>query len=100
MFVLSSFYISSGAKYWPYKNILTSKFSYLLFPNPTHKTKTGTANRWKTTNSNSPGSIKLSSQPTIGVWICCAFYLFHATKKNPNFKCYYFKQSIFLGKRT
>jgi len=26
-----------------------SKSSYLLFSNPTHKTKTGTANRWETT---------------------------------------------------
>jgi len=26
------------------KIFLTSKFSYLLFPNPTHKTKTGTTN--------------------------------------------------------
>jgi hypothetical protein len=33
----------------PAKIFLTSKFSYLLFCNPTHKTKTGTANRWETT---------------------------------------------------
>jgi hypothetical protein len=30
-------------------------FSYLLFSNPTHKTKPGTANRWETTSSNSAG---------------------------------------------
>jgi hypothetical protein len=73
MFVLIPFCISSGAKYWPYKNILTSNLSYLLFRNLTHKTKTGTANRWKTDNSNSPGPIKLSSQPTTGLRIRCAF---------------------------
>jgi hypothetical protein len=41
----------------PAKIFLTSKFSYLLFSNPTHKTKSGTANRWETTNSNPPGLI-------------------------------------------
>jgi hypothetical protein len=46
------------------KIFLTSKLSFFS-PNPsaTHKTKTGTSNRWETTNSNSPGPIKLSSQP-------------------------------------
>jgi len=34
---------------WPFKNVFTSKFSYLLFCNPTHNTETGTANRWATT---------------------------------------------------
>jgi hypothetical protein len=34
----------------PAKIFLTSKFHYLLFGNPTHKTVTGTANRWGTTN--------------------------------------------------
>jgi hypothetical protein len=29
------------------KIFLTSKFNYLLFCNPTHKTETGTANRWE-----------------------------------------------------
>jgi len=38
----------------PAKTFLTSKFSYLLFCNPTHKTKTGIPNRWKTTNSKWP----------------------------------------------
>jgi len=28
-----------------------------FFPKPTHKTKTGTANRWETTNSKAPGPI-------------------------------------------
>jgi hypothetical protein len=58
----------------PAKIFLTSKFSYLPFSNPTHKTKTWTANRWETTNSNPHGPIKLSSQLTKGVRLCCAFY--------------------------
>jgi hypothetical protein len=32
-------------------------FSYILFCNPTHKTRTGTANTWGTTNSKPLGSI-------------------------------------------
>ncbi len=35
---------------WSCKILLTSKFSYLLFHNPTHKTKTATASRWGTAN--------------------------------------------------
>ncbi len=58
----------------PAKIFLTSKFSYLLFSNPTHGTKTGTTNRWETTNSNPPGPIKLSSQSIASVRLCCAFY--------------------------
>jgi hypothetical protein len=67
---------------WPCKSISTSKFRYLLFSNPTHQTKTGTAHRWETTNSNPPWPIKLSSQSTAGARLCCvparlccAFYL-------------------------
>jgi hypothetical protein len=56
------------------KEILTFKFSYILFSNPAHKTKTGTANRWETTNSNPPKPIKLSSQSRAGVRPCCAIY--------------------------
>jgi hypothetical protein len=41
------------------KIFLTSKFSYSLFSNLTHKTKTGTANRSETTNSKPPGSKSL-----------------------------------------
>ncbi len=48
------------------------KFSYLLFSNPTHKTKT--ANRWETSNSKPPRPIKLcSQQPPAGVKVCYAF---------------------------
>jgi hypothetical protein len=40
------------------ENIFTSKFSYPLVWNPTNKTETGTAKRWKrTTNSKPPGPI-------------------------------------------
>jgi hypothetical protein len=44
--------------------------SLVFFPPtlvPTHKTKTGTSNRWETTISNPPGPIKLSSRLTVGV---------------------------------
>ncbi len=46
---------------------------YLFFSNPTHKTRTATASWWETTNSNSPGPIKLSTQSAVGVRLCCAF---------------------------
>jgi hypothetical protein len=39
------------------KIIFTSKFSYLLFCNPSHKSETGIANRWGTSNSEPPGPI-------------------------------------------
>ncbi len=60
---------------WPCKILLASKFSYLLFSNPTCKTQTGTANACEeTTNSNPPGPMKLSSRSTAGGRLCCAFY--------------------------
>jgi hypothetical protein len=44
----------------------TSKFSYLLFfSNPTHQTRTWTANRWETTNSKPPGQIIMIDQSEI-----------------------------------
>jgi len=46
----------------PAKYIFTCKFSYLLFCNPTHKTETGTANRWETTNNKPPGPIIMMGQ--------------------------------------
>ncbi len=58
----------------PAKVFLTSKFSYLLFSNPAHQTKTGTANMWETTNCNPSGQIKLSNQSTAGFRLCCIFY--------------------------
>ncbi len=65
----------SSSTMWPCKKIfLTSKFSYLLFSNPTLEVKTGTAKRWETTNNNPPEPIKLSNQPTAGARLCCAFY--------------------------
>jgi hypothetical protein len=42
---------------WPEKIFFASKFSYVLFCNPTHKTETGIANRWGTTNSKPRGPI-------------------------------------------
>jgi len=44
----------------------------VCFSNPTHKTKTGTANNRETTNSTPPGAMKLSSKST-GVKLCYAF---------------------------
>jgi hypothetical protein len=43
-------------------SFFTSKFSYLLFCNPTHKTETGIVNRWGTTNSKPPGPIIMIHQ--------------------------------------
>jgi hypothetical protein len=37
--------------------IFTSKFSYLLFCNPTHKTQIGTTNTWGTINNKLSGPI-------------------------------------------
>ncbi len=44
------------------KIFLTSKISYLLFSNPTHETKTGTADRGETTNTKPPGPIRNRDQ--------------------------------------
>jgi hypothetical protein len=48
--------------YDPDKIFFTSKFSYLLFSNLTHKTETGTTNWSGTTNSKPPGSIIMIGQ--------------------------------------
>jgi hypothetical protein len=53
----------------PAKILFTSKFNYLLFSKPFHKTKT--ANRWETTNNNPPGPIKLSNQSTARQALLC-----------------------------
>jgi len=73
-------YVSSATSFLrcsvcdPAKIFLTSKvYGYFLFSNPTHQTKTGTANKWETTYSNPPGPINLSSQSTTGVRPCCGF---------------------------
>ncbi len=60
-----------SARRW--KNISPPKFSYVLFPNPAGKPKTGTANRWESTNSNPNGRNKQPTQSTAGVKLCCAF---------------------------
>ncbi len=49
----------------PSKTFLTSNLG-TNSSNPTHKTKTGTANSWETTTSNPIGLIKLSSQSETG----------------------------------
>jgi hypothetical protein len=61
------------------KIFFSSKFSYLLFCNDTHKTETGTANRWGTTNRQPPGPIivigqseTLSSSRIIFIKLFCA----------------------------
>jgi hypothetical protein len=56
---LNSKSISCSAQFVNLENISHPR---LLFFNSTHKTKTRTANRWETTNSNPPRPIKLSSQ--------------------------------------
>jgi len=76
---------------WPCKKVFTSKFSYILLWNPTHKsdkTETGIANTWGTTNSKPSGPIIMMGQSEIvissqiifitlfsaGAQHCCAFY--------------------------
>jgi hypothetical protein len=50
--------ISSSAQYVILqKYFLHPSLVSCFFPKPTHKTKTGTANRWETTNSKAPGPI-------------------------------------------
>jgi hypothetical protein len=69
-------------------------YLYLHFSsNHTHKTKTGTANRWETTDSHPPGSIKLSGQPIAGVSFCCGFY--HSTWAAPTWIKLFFILSNF-----
>jgi hypothetical protein len=48
---------------------LTFKISYLLFQNLTHKLNM----RCEIINSNPPQAIKLSTQSSTGVLLCCAF---------------------------
>ncbi len=50
----------------PVKIFFTSKFSYVLFCNPAHKTETGTTNRWGTTNSKTTWTIFLSQPACVG----------------------------------
>jgi hypothetical protein len=46
----------------PCKHIFHIQVYYLLFSNPAHKTDTGTANRWGTTNSKPHGPIIMMGQ--------------------------------------
>ncbi len=43
-----------------------SHFSYLLFSNPTHKTKIGTANMWEITSCKTPGAVIMIGQSETG----------------------------------
>jgi len=59
----------------------TSKFCYLLFYNPTHKTETGTAiNKWGTINSKPPGPIVMMghSSETLSTSLIIFITLFSA----------------------
>ncbi len=55
------------------KIFFTSKFCYVLFCNPTHKTETRTANRWGTTNSKPPGPIIMMRQSET---LSCSWIIF------------------------
>jgi hypothetical protein len=71
----SSMSISSSAPYVTQQKVFfPSKFSYLLFCNPTHKTKTGTANRWGSTNSKPPGPIIMMGQSETVITSRIIFY--------------------------
>jgi len=43
-----------------------SHFSYLLFSNPTHKTKIGTANMWEIISCKTPGAVIMIGQSETG----------------------------------
>jgi hypothetical protein len=92
---------------WPCKFISHLQvLIYLLFFNPTHETKIGIANRWEMTNSDPPRRpIKLSSQSTAGVHLCCAIHQpQHTLQKcraktqsaEPNWHVLMFLQQIFI----
>jgi hypothetical protein len=53
---------SAGLRMWPHKSIFHIQASYFLCSNPAHKTETGTANRWGTTNSKPHGPIIMMGQ--------------------------------------
>ncbi len=77
-----SLYFTQISVFMPYRSAqYVTLHKYFLYPSlviyffyPGHKTKTGAANRWETTtNSNPPGSIKLSNRSRAGVKLCLAF---------------------------
>jgi hypothetical protein len=61
----------------PAKMIPTSKFSYSLFSNPTHKTKIGTANRWDATTNKPAGQLLLLVNLKEGAAV--RWYLLHSS---------------------
>ncbi len=77
--------------WWPSKIFLKSKFSCLLIFNPTHKTETGTANTWGTTNSKPPALIsmigqseKLNSSQIIFITLCLQVHSVAAPITSPS----------------
>ncbi len=75
---------------WTCKNISHIQV-YLLFSNPTHKTKAGTANRWESTNQSPPRSIKLSSQSETGIsQEICVYWTLQGLLQGPG-SCALFK---------
>jgi hypothetical protein len=104
---------SGGAPKWKYaKMFLMSKFSYLFFSNPAHKTKTRTAKRWETTNNKPPGwSLWLANQNLEHIYctllwqsvrFCYAFYQPQQTVQEncPNRHVLTFLDPIWLCKLT
>jgi hypothetical protein len=57
--------ISSGEEYVTLQKYFSHPSSDIHFFNPIHKTKTGTANRWGTTNSKPQGPIIMMGQSEI-----------------------------------
>jgi hypothetical protein len=61
----SILYLAHLQRCWvfdPVNVLLTSNSSYLVFRNPSDKTKIGIANRWGITNSKPPGPIIMMNQ--------------------------------------
>jgi hypothetical protein len=73
------------------ENFFTSKFSYLLFCNPTYRNEIGTANRWGTTKSKPPRPIIMISQSET---LSSSQIIFNKLFPKPAF--YYPRQSVTL----
>jgi hypothetical protein len=77
-------FLCTGAQYVTVeKHFSDPSLVIYFFSNPTHKTKTGTANRWETTN-NKPPLVNQKQGTTLrsyllhsslaGAQLCCTFY--------------------------
>jgi len=71
--------------YDPAKIFLTSKFSYLLFCNPTHQTETGTSNRWELLTTNNLDQSLCLANHTQGAAV--RSYLSHSSLAGGEFCC-------------